>query len=126
VSARHQVKRLDRIFGQEFALPENRSGRRNKLSSFGADLNIRNFIGNARRCDLVLTCSPTPSFKKPAQTMPGTRISQTAQHELFRLSRHRAAGGRFFARTIGRYIPANGAPLRASPMTGAGAGRTFD
>ena len=37
VSARHQVKRLDRTF-EEFALYENRSGRRNKFSSFGADL----------------------------------------------------------------------------------------
>ncbi len=37
VSARHQVKRLDRIF-EGFALLENRSGRRNKFSSFGADL----------------------------------------------------------------------------------------
>jgi hypothetical protein len=43
VSARHQVKRLDRIF-EGFAL-ENRSGRRNKLSSFGADFEIRNFTG---------------------------------------------------------------------------------
>jgi hypothetical protein len=34
VSARHQVKRLDRAF-EEF---ENRSGRRNQFSSFGADL----------------------------------------------------------------------------------------
>src|SRR6266404_1402752 len=33
VSARHQVKRLDRAF-EEF---ENRSGRRNQFSSFGAD-----------------------------------------------------------------------------------------
>ena len=37
VSARHQVKRLDRTF-EELALLENRSGRRNRFSSFGADL----------------------------------------------------------------------------------------
>jgi hypothetical protein len=37
VSARHQVKRLDRGF-EGFALSKNRSGRRNKFSSFGADL----------------------------------------------------------------------------------------
>jgi hypothetical protein len=37
VSARHQVKRLDRAF-EGFALLEDRSGRRNKFSSFGADL----------------------------------------------------------------------------------------
>ena len=42
VSARHQVKRLDRI-SKEPAL-SNRSGRRNRFSSFGADnLKIRNF-----------------------------------------------------------------------------------
>jgi hypothetical protein len=37
VSARHQVKRLDRIF-EELALLKSRSGRGNKFSSFGADL----------------------------------------------------------------------------------------
>jgi hypothetical protein len=37
VSARHQVKRPDRTF-EGFVLFENRSGRRNKFSSFGADL----------------------------------------------------------------------------------------
>ena len=43
VSARHQVKRLDRI-SKEFA-SSSRSSRRNKLSSFGADafMEIRNF-----------------------------------------------------------------------------------
>jgi hypothetical protein len=45
VSARHQVKRLDRI-SEEFA-PSSRSSRRNKLSSFGVDVpwEIRNFTG---------------------------------------------------------------------------------
>ena len=37
VSARHQVKRLDRPFGRVRSF-ENRSGRRNEFSSFGADL----------------------------------------------------------------------------------------
>jgi hypothetical protein len=37
VSARHQVKRLDRIF-ERVRSNENRFGRRNKFSSFGADL----------------------------------------------------------------------------------------
>ena len=37
VSARHQVKRLDRPFERARSC-ENRSGRRNQLSSFGADL----------------------------------------------------------------------------------------
>jgi hypothetical protein len=45
VSARHQVKRLDRAF-EGFALLEDRSGRRNKFSSFGADLEVRNFTGD--------------------------------------------------------------------------------
>ena len=44
VSARHQVKRLDRPFGS--SLFENRSGRRNRFSSFGADpVWLRNFTG---------------------------------------------------------------------------------
>jgi hypothetical protein len=47
VSARHQVKRLDRTF-EGFALVENRSGRRNKFSSFGADLKVRNFTGDLK------------------------------------------------------------------------------
>jgi len=42
VSARHQVKRLDRPFDEL----ENRSGRRNQFSSFGADLEVRNFTGD--------------------------------------------------------------------------------
>jgi hypothetical protein len=45
VSARHQVKRLDRIF-EELALLESRSGRRNKFSSLGADRSVRNFTGS--------------------------------------------------------------------------------
>jgi hypothetical protein len=44
VSARLQVKRLDRIL-EEFALSKTRSGRRNRFSPFGADLSVRNFTG---------------------------------------------------------------------------------
>jgi hypothetical protein len=42
VSARHQVKRPDRSF-EGLASIENRSGRRNGFSSYGADLKVRNF-----------------------------------------------------------------------------------
>jgi hypothetical protein len=47
VSARHQVKRLDRFF-KGVRSYENRSGRRNRFSSFGADLMIRNFTGGLK------------------------------------------------------------------------------
>jgi hypothetical protein len=65
VSARHQVKRLDRISARVRSF-ENRSGRRNEFSSFGADPSkVRNFTSAlVRQWDLVLTCSPTPSFPR--------------------------------------------------------------
>ena len=42
MSARHQVKRLDRLSREP--APSNRSGRRNRFSSFGADLPKRSAI----------------------------------------------------------------------------------
>jgi hypothetical protein len=45
VSARHQVKRLDRYL-REFSPAKGRSGRRNRFSSFGANPTVvRNFLG---------------------------------------------------------------------------------
>jgi hypothetical protein len=45
VSARHQVKRLDRIF-ERVRSHETGPAEETKFSSFGADLEIRNFTGN--------------------------------------------------------------------------------
>jgi hypothetical protein len=44
VSARHQVKRLDRSFEGLSALSKTGPAEE-KLSSFGADIHIRNFTG---------------------------------------------------------------------------------
>jgi len=63
VSARHQVNGWT-----EFSTFEGRSGRRNGLSSFGAGRSRSAASPRASRpkgWDLVLTCSPTPSFHPP-------------------------------------------------------------
>jgi hypothetical protein len=64
VSARHQVN--GRI--ETSSILEDRCGRRNGLSSFGAERSsFRGFTQGFRAAgrDLVLTCSPTPSFQLP-------------------------------------------------------------
>jgi hypothetical protein len=73
VSARHQVKRLDRISEERSfkrsPLFQNRSGRRNKFffvrCGYPYDPQFHRAQSPAR--NLVLTCSPTPSF-------PGTLL----------------------------------------------------
>jgi len=48
VSARHQVKRLDRPF-EEFALSKTGPAEETEFSSFGADLRVCNFTGGLLR-----------------------------------------------------------------------------
>jgi len=93
VSARHQVKRLDRTFRRVRSF-ENRSGRRNRFSSFGADPMIRNFTGGrkAPTWNLVLTCSPTPSFSCAVADCVPRAIAQLPTLLIWSPAAHRAAG----------------------------------
>jgi len=71
VSARHQVKRLDRT--SRSARASAGTVRQKKQAFFVrcGSLEIRNVTGDLLTWwDLVLTCSPTPSFQ-PEQVTPG-------------------------------------------------------
>ena len=95
VSARHQAKRLDRFL--ERVRPfENRSGRRNKFSSFGAVLLLKgSAISQAAfgpTWNLVLTCSPTPSFSCAVADCVPRAIAQLPTLLIWSPAAHRAAG----------------------------------
>jgi hypothetical protein len=99
VSARHQVKRLDRIFERVRSF-ESRSGRRNKFSSFGADLKGPQFHP-----------APKPQVKSgpdvfadalvqsAAWLMPGALIFSKSHISSFRMVTREAAGTRAYAVT---------------------------
>jgi hypothetical protein len=118
VSARHQVKRLDRIFRKSSLNSKNRSGRRNKLSSFGADL-----------CSAI-----SPANSSPVQSGPDVfadaLVPQAGAIDARRSTnlpiqiRQRKCLGRHGPKAAGRFTLrwANGAPdgrpvLRARHLT---------
>jgi len=69
VSARHQVKRLDRLF--EYSLLEIGPAEENRFSSFGADLEIRNFTGALCQVESGPDVFADALVKEPAQLAPG-------------------------------------------------------
>lgn len=130
VSARHQVKRLDRHSG-EFALRE--TVRQKKPVFFvRCGSTIRNFTGDLEPDrDLVLTCSPTPSFFSAAaddakrselpksstfKSSPGPRRAAAARvHALMAL---RSVRGTLLAAAVGPGRPtrvAGGGLMAALP-----------
>ena len=95
MSARHQAKRLDRIF-EGFALLENRSGRRNKFSSFGADLRGPQFH---RRSKAQVKSGPDvfadALVSSAAAADPGALISQNFHTSTFSTFTREAVKTRF-------------------------------
>jgi hypothetical protein len=89
VSARHQVKRPGSNFKKALALPEAGPAEETSFLRSVRILEVRNFTSrNSGRWDLVLTCSPTPSFSRssllPAFSFPQIPVVAASVRDLVR------------------------------------------
>jgi hypothetical protein len=92
VSARHQAKRPDRTFRWS-SLWRKPARQKKEVFFIGADPKVRSFTGGFAGWDLVLTCSPTPSFPAGASSR-GDLINEIPENDRSEPSAAWSRGGR--------------------------------